>query len=79
MIKKNTDGSFTLINNYQTQVITLFCYVCKTGNPEYDLYKQLFINFKRNNKEEYKKNRTKNSEYMKSSIIPLLNEIKRGV
>ena len=79
MIKKNTDGLFTLINNYQTQVITFFCYICKTGNPEYDLYKQLFINFKRNNKEEYKKNRTKNSEYMKSSIIPLLNEIKRGV
>lgn len=77
MIKKNTNGLFTLVNNYQTQVITLFCYRCKSPNPEYDLYSDLFENFIRNRKEEYKKNRIKDSEYMANTIKPLFNNISR--
>lgn len=78
MIKKNTDGLYTLINNYQKKVISIFCYKCKSANPEYDLYKKIFPNFIRNQKEEYKKNGAKDPEYIKNTIIPFYKEICRG-
>lgn len=79
MIKKDKNGLFILANQHQTEVITLFCYRVKSANPEFDLYKELFSNFIRNKKEEYKKNKTKDTKYMKDKIKPLLAEMQKNL
>ena len=79
IIHKNKDksnGLYTITEKNITLVVSLFCFVCKQAEPTYDLYQFIFSNFTRNNKQEYRKNRSKDREYKKSHILPLLNKIK---
>ena len=78
MIIKNKDksnGLYTIIKNFKTEIITLFCYACKCDNPTYDLYSDIFSNYTRNPKQKYKYSKIHNKEYVKEHTIPLFNEI----
>lgn len=79
MIIKNKDksnGLYTILKNFKTEIITLFCYACKCDNPTYDLYSDIFSNYTRNPKQKYKYSKIHNKEYVKEHTIPLFNEIR---
>lgn len=77
MISKGSTNPYKIENKYKHQIITMFCYVCKNQNPDYNLYADLFENYTRNPKQKYKYNKQNNSDYLNTKIKPLLAEINR--